>query len=123
MKYLTYFTFSLCFFLNACSASQAEAIHNINAAQGKAMMDDEDVIVLDVRTKEEFADGHVPNAKNLPLSEIEKAETLFEKDDKLIVYCRSGARSSQAAQSLSKAGFTDIYDMGGIQDWPYDVVK
>lgn len=123
MKYLKYLTISLCFLLNACSSSDENAVHTIDAAQAKEMLDHETVIVVDVRTKAEYEEGHLPAAQNLSLDEIDKAASLYEKDTTLIVYCRSGARSAQAAQSLKEAGFTDIYDMGGIIDWPYDIVK
>ncbi len=123
MKYLKYVTISLCFFLNACSASEDDVIHKIDAAQVKEMLDHDTAIVVDVRSKEEYEEGHLPDAQNVPLNEIDKADALYEKDAPLIVYCRSGARSAQAAQSLKEAGFTDIYDMGGILDWPYDIEK
>lgn len=125
MKSLKYLTIGLCFCLSACSSAHQEVIHTIDAAEAKTMLDqDADaVIVLDVRTQAEYEEGHLPHAQNLPLDAIDQAASLFEKDAVLMVYCRSGARSAQAAQRLKEAGFTNIYDMGGIIDWPYDIVK
>lgn len=123
MKYLMYFSLSLCFFVQGCSAPKENGVNTIDATEAKAMMDREEVIVVDVRTEEEYAEGHLPSARNLPLDEINKANALLDKDAKVIVYCRSGARSAQAAQLLSEAGFTSVYDMGGIIDWPYEVVQ
>ncbi len=85
----------------------------------------EDVIILDVRTKAEFDDGHIPNALLLPDAEItQKAEEVLPDKDKIIlVYCRSGRRSALAAKDLVQLGYTDVYDFGGILDWPGEVVK
>lgn len=86
-----------------------------------------DVILLDVRTPQEWEqDGHIPGATLIPLAELEaRAAEELPKDAEIIVYCRSGNRSAQAADYLVGAGYTDVSDMGGIQDWVaagYDVV-
>ena len=82
-------------------------------------------IVLDVREADEFAKGHIPDAKLLPYTEIEdKAqEILPDKDLTVLVYCRSGRRSKIAAESLARLGYTDVKEFGGIIDWPYTVEK
>ena len=88
------------------------------------MMTDENII-LDVRTKEEYDDGHIATAKLLPLNDILSGnlEIIADKNQKIIVYCRSGSRSRQAADALLEAGYTQIYDLGGIINWPYETYK
>lgn len=82
-------------------------------------------IILDVRTKEEYDDGHIANATLLPLDEINlgNLDLLEDKDQIILVYCRSGNRSSSASKALIEAGYTKVYDFGGIIDWPYDIEK
>ncbi|HEC23769.1 MAG TPA: rhodanese-like domain-containing protein [Chloroflexi bacterium] len=88
----------------------------------------DDLILLDVRTPEEWSeDGHIEGATLIPLSELEtRAAAELPKDAEIIVYCRSGNRSAQAAEYLVSAGYTRVSDMGGIRDWiaaGYPVVK
>lgn len=99
---------------------------NITAQQAKEIMDTEEgYIILDVRTEEEYAERHIPNAILIPDYEIEtKAEAVLkDKNQLILVYCRSGRRSKLAAESLIKLGYTNIKEFGGIIDWPYEVVK
>ena len=99
---------------------------NITAQQAKEIIDTEEgYIILDVRTEEEYAEGHIPNAILIPDYEIEtKAEKILKDKNKLIlVYCRSGRRSKLAAESLIKLGYTNIKEFGGIIDWTYEVEK
>jgi phage shock protein E len=95
----------------------------ITAEEAKIIIDEEDVIILDVRTQAEYDEGHIENAILLPDTEIEdKAEmVLTDKDAKILVYCRSGNRSATSAQTLIEMGYTNVYDFGGIIDWPYEV--
>ena len=98
----------------------------ITAEQAKKIMDsDEEHIILDTREQDEFNEGHIPNAILIPYTEIEnKAEEMLSDKDKLIlVYCRSGRRSKIAAEALSKLGYTNVKEFGGIIDWPYEVEK
>ena len=106
------------------SETKAE-YRKISAEDAKARMDAGDVIVLDVRTPEEYAQGYIEGAILLPDYEIAgKAETvLADKDATILLYCRSGNRSAGAAKKLVEMGYTDVYDFGGIFDWPYEVVK
>lgn len=97
---------------------------NITAQQAKEIMDtQEGYIILDTRTQEEYDEGHIPGAILIPYDEIiEKAEgILTDKDQLILVYCRSGRRSKIAAQSLVELGYTNIKEFGGIIDWPYGV--
>jgi rhodanese-related sulfurtransferase len=116
--------------LTACTPNQEpdrEAVHmNITAKEAKALMDAEtDYIILDVRTREEYEQGHIPGALLIPNTEIrERAEReLQDKDQLILVYCRSGNRSKKASQILVELGYTRIREFGGINDWPYEVVK
>lgn len=86
---------------------------------------EEDFIILDVRTESEYASGHIKGSILLPYDEISiKAETVLpNKNKKILIYCRSGNRSSIAAKELSELGYTDIIDFGGIISWNYELVK
>ncbi len=97
----------------------------ITAEEAKAMIDSDDVIILDVRTQEEYDSGHIENAVLLPITEIaDKSRYLLtDKDAKILVYCRSGNRSASAAKNLIEMGYTDVYDFGGINSWPYGIIK
>lgn len=80
-----------------------------------------DVILLDVRTQEEYDGGHIPGAVCFPNEDIQPDLPLpFEKDAEILVYCRSGRRSAEAADKLASMGFTNVADFGGIQNWPYE---
>ena len=98
----------------------------ITAEDAKKLMDTEsDYIVVDARTAEEFAEGHIPGAILIPEYEIAdraRAE-LPDKDQLILVYCRSGRRSKIASQALTDLGYTNVKEFGGIIDWPYDVVR
>jgi phage shock protein E len=89
------------------------------------MMDAGGVIILDVRTQEEFDGGHIKDAVLLPDTDVaQKAETVLpDRNARILVYCRSGRRSGLAAHALVDLGYTEVYDFGGIIDWPYDTVK
>ena len=96
---------------------------NITPQEAKALMDSEEgYIILDVRTKEEYDQGHIPGAIQISHEEIpEKAEqVLTDKAQLILVYCRSGRRSKLAAEDLVKLGYTNIREFGGIIDWPYE---
>ena len=97
----------------------------ITSDEAKKMMETQKVIVVDVRTLEEYNEGHIPNAISVPLETIEnEAEAkLKNKDDLILVYCRSGRRSREAALKLIEKGYTNVIDFGGIQDWNGEVVR
>ena len=98
----------------------------ITAEDAKKIMDSgEEHIILDTREQDEFDEGHIPGAILIPYTEIEnKAEEMLPDKDKLIlVYCRSGRRSKIAAESLSKLGYTNVKEFGGIIDWTYEIEK
>ena len=82
-------------------------------------------IILDVRTPEEYRDGHIPGAINIPNEDIGTKEPseLPDKDQLIMVYCRSGNRSKQASRKLAELGYTNIVEFGGIIDWPGETVS
>ena len=97
---------------------------NITAEEAKQIMDSEEgYIILDTRTQEEYDEAHIPGAIVIPHDEITDRveEELTDKDQLLLVYCRSGRRSKLAAETLVKLGYTNIKEFGGIIDWPYEV--
>lgn len=73
--------------------------------------------LLDVRTPDEFAAGFIPGAQNIALQELNRKLNAVPKDRPVVIYCRSGSRSAMAAQMMLQAGYTDVYDLGGIIDW------
>jgi len=98
----------------------------ITPETAKARMDSGDALtILDVRTQEEFDGGHVPGALCLPVENITAdtaAAALPDKAAEILVYCRSGRRSAEAAKTLAALGYTAVADFGGIIDWPYETV-
>ena len=114
------------FVLAGCSKETAENNYKqISMDEAVTMMAEEtDYIILDVRTPEEFAEKHIPNAINVPNETIGKDEILElpNKEQLILVYCRSGNRSKQASEKLVKLGYTNIYEFGGINDWTGETV-
>ena len=123
--------------LSACAAPVAKVeptpspaptaeYKKITAADAKERMDSGDeIVILDVRTKEEFDAGHIAGAILVPNETIldQQPDLLPDLDAEILVYCRSGNRSAQAAKKLLAIGYTNVVDFGGIIDWPYEVVK
>ena len=114
--------------LTACGQdkenNQGAVYVNITAEEAKEIMDSEEgYIILDVRTQEEYDTGHIPGAILIPDTEIKtKAEeVLTDKEQLILVYCRSGWRSKLAAEALVELGYTSIKEFGGLIDWPYEV--
>lgn len=108
------------------AAAKTPAVYQkITAKQAKARMDSGDaIIILDVRTQEEFNAGHIAGAILIPNETIldEQPALLPDLDAEILVYCRSGNRSAQSANKLIAIGYTNVYDFGGIIDWPYEIV-
>ncbi len=122
-------------FLVGCAASSGQegdgeskdrGFEQIDAEAAKKIMDEEsDYVILDVRTQDEYDQGHIPGAVLLPHDAVSKdAERILPRKDQLVlVYCRSGNRSKQASQALVDLGYTNIVEFGGINDWPYDIER
>ena len=114
------------FGLTACQGENNNTYEQITAEQAKTIMDTErDYIIIDARTTEEFAEGHIEDAILIPEYEIaQRAEKeLPNKEQLILVYCRSGRRSKIASEELVKLGYTNVKEFGGIIDWPYEIVK
>ena len=115
------------FEMTACGENRTPSTYEqITPQEAKTIMDTEsEYIIIDARTEEEFAEGHIENAILIPEYEIaERAEKeLPDKDALILVYCRSGRRSKIASEELVKLGYTNVKEFGGIIDWPYETVK
>ena len=111
---------------SAVSSSES-GFKTVTPAQAKARIDaKEDLVILDVRTKEEYDEGHIADSVLLPYDAItaeSAAAKLPDKSKPVFVYCRTGRRSAIAAQTLADLGYTAVFDLGGIQSWPYGTVS
>ena len=114
------------FGMTACSDGGANSYEQITPQEAKTIMDTEkDYIIIDARTDEEFAEGHIEGAVLLDHVDVKsKAHVVLpDKDALILVYCRSGRRSKIASEELVKLGYTNVKEFGGIIDWPYEIVK
>ena len=127
MRKLIPFLLSLLLLAGCAAPVDSEASYQqISMDEAIAIMESEsDYIILDVRTTEEFADKHIPDAINIPNETIgtEDIPELPNKDQLILVYCRSGNRSKQASEKLAALGYTNIVEFGGINDWPGETVS
>ena len=112
--------------LTACAPGNSLGYKQITMSEAVKMMETEkNYIILDVRRADEFAEGHIPGAINVPNEEIGTAEIaeLPDKSQLILVYCRSGRRSKEAAEKLVALGYTNIVEFGGILDWKGEIEK
>ena len=113
--------------LVGCSTpAESGSYRQINTSDAIAMMEEEtNYIILDVRTAEEFKEKRIPGAINIPNETIgtEEIPELPDKEQLILVYCRSGNRSKQASEKLTALGYTNIVEFGGINDWPGETVS
>ena len=129
MKKLVFLLLMLCLLIPLVACSKQDdpgSYEQISPAEAKAIMDHEDgYIILDVRTEEEFAEGHIEGAILIPDYEIatQAKSILTDKAQLILVYCRSGRRSKLAAEELVGLGYTNVKEFGGIIDWPYGTVS
>ena len=96
----------------------------ITQEAAKEMMDTQEVVILDVREQHEYDSGHIPGAVLLPVGTITEdtaAAVIDDLDLVVLVYCRSGNRSKTASQALADLGYTNVYEFGGINDWPHEI--
>ena len=111
------------------AVQQAASYKTLTPQEAKARMEQNpQAVVLDVRNQDEYAAGHLPNAVLLPVDLIEAksaevAKVLPDKDAEILVYCRSGKRAHRASQALADMSYTNVEHIGGIMDWPYEIVK
>ena len=120
--------FLLAFFLLAgCGGNAADSSYQqITQEEAKEMMDTQEVIILDVREQDEYDGGHIPGALLLPVGTIDEttvAEVIPDKDSTVLVYCRSGNRSKTASSTLAELGYTNSYEFGGSNTWPYETAQ
>ena len=113
--------------LTSCGHAQGgSAYRSVSMDEAKALMNTEkDYIILDVRRPDEYAEGHIPGAINVPNEQIGTSEIpkLPDKSQLILVYCRSGRRSKEASEKLVKLGYTNIVEFGGILDWKGEIEK
>ena len=126
MKRILSLALSTLLLLTGCggNASSESSYQQISQEEAKEMMDTQDVIILDVREQDEYDSGHIPGAVLLPVGTIDEeiaAEIIPEKNSAVLVYCRSGNRSKTASSALAELGYTNIYEFGGINTWPYEI--
>ena len=107
--------------------AERAAVVKINAAEAKARLDQEGakIILVDVRTPSEYNEAHIEKAISLPVNTIGKNASVVIPDREAVyfVYCRTGSRSAAASAQLVEMGYRNIYDLGGIKDWPYGTVS
>ena len=118
------FTLLLALVLLLTTCAKAASYEQITQEEAKQIMDTTNgYILLDTRTREEYDQSHIPGALLIPHTEIaERAEEeLPDKDQVILVYCRSGNRSKQASAALAELGYTNVKEFGGIHTWPYEV--
>ena len=111
---------------SSCIFSKGEGYKRISMDEAKTLMEKEEgYILLDVRTKGEYESGYIPGAINIPLSDIDEKIISFlpDKSQMILVYCRSGNRSREASDKLSKLGYTNSLEIGGINAWKGEIVK
>ena len=110
--------------LTGCGGDTADGTYRqISQEEAKTMMDTQEVILLDAREQDEYDSSHIPGAILLPVGTIDEdtaAAVIPEKDAVVLIYCRSGNRSKTAAEALAGLGYTNIYEFGGINTWPYE---
>ena len=118
------FTLLLALVLLLTACAQAASYEQITQEEAKQIMDTTNgYILLDTRTQEEYDQSHIPGALLIPHTEIAQraADELPDKDQVILVYCRSGNRSKQASEALAELGYTNVKEFGGINTWPYEV--
>ena len=111
---------------SSCIFSKGEGYKRISMDEAKTLMEKEEgYILLDVRTKGEYESGYIPGAINIPLSDIDEKIISFlpNKSQMILVYCRSGNRSREASDKLSKLGYSNVLEIGGINAWKGEIVK
>ena len=125
MKRLFLVLTALLLMLTGCGGKESDSSYQqITQEKAKEMIDTQEVIILDVREQDEYDSGHIPGAVLLPVGTIDEdtaAAVIPEKDTSVLIYCRSGNRSKTASSTLADLGYTNVYEFGGINSWPYEI--
>ena len=126
MKYITPILLAAVMFFSGCASEKNASYRQVSPEEAVSIMrTEEDYIILDVRRQDEYDEAHIPEAICIPNEEIgtDEIPELPDKDQLILVYCRSGNRSKQASQKLAELGYTNIVEFGGIIDWPGETVS
>ena len=127
MKRILALLLAMLLVLTGCGGDTVENTYQqISQETAKEMMDTQKVVILDVREEYEFDAGHIPSAVLLPVGTITEdtaAAVIDDLNTVVLVYCRSGNRSKTASQALVDIGYTNVYEFGGINTWPYETEK
>ena len=125
MNRIVFYILTMLLVFTGCGGKEMENTYRqITQEEAKNMMDTQEVIILDVREQAEYASGHIPGASLLPVGAISvdtSSAVIPELNSVVLVYCRSGNRSKKASATLATFGYTNIYEFGGINTWPYEV--
>jgi rhodanese-related sulfurtransferase len=112
---------SIMIILSACSSNTYQ---NLDVQKAHQFISDHSPQILDVRTQEEYAEGHIPHSQLLPLQEIEQWYPKLDPNEEYLIVCRSGRRSAEASEFLAGKGFAHVYNMsGGMNQWTFEVEK
>ena len=130
LKKVLVFLLCVCLFCTGCVANNTEAneeplYSSINMEDAAVLLESEnDYLLLDVRTEQEYLSGHIPGAMCIPNEDIDETvvDAIPDFEQVIFVYCRSGNRSKQAAEKLVNLGYTNIVEIGGVKDWPGDLI-
>lgn len=126
MKKVCYLVLSFLMVMTLVACQSQTEVQSIDGDTVYQMLQDqEDFVLVDVREQDEYDEGHIPNSILIPLGTIEKDFEIKvpSKDKKIVIYCRSGRRSKEAYTKVVSLGYKNVYDLGGIQDWKYDIEK
>ena len=126
MRKLVPFFAALLLIAGCAAPAQESGYRQVTAEEAIALMEKESgYIILDVRTAQEYSEKHIPKAVNIPNESIgtEEIPALPDKNQLILVYCRSGNRSKQASEKLAALGYTNIVEFGGINSWPGETVS
>lgn len=111
---------------NEEAITEVAAFSKISSEDAKKIIDEEkNIVIIDVRTEDEYNSGHIKNSILIPVNDLkDKAENILkDKNQKILIYCRTGNRSNTAGKILDEMGYSNIYDFGGINSWEYGLVK
>lgn len=112
----------------ACTKNEEKAVkvNVISASEAKTLIDEnENEVIIDVRSREEFNEKHIKDAVSIPVAIIEEniENVASSKDTLILLYCKSGKRAEEAAKTLMKLGYTNVHSFGSIDNWEYDIVE